>query len=105
MGLRAHAAGYPDGCALTGLEVPLGGQLFVCGGDDSAGDAELGGQPAARWQSRACGQASVANGVAQRALELLVERPLAAALEAHQEVNWPSQSTHKLELYGRPALL
>ncbi len=92
--LRADPAGDLDGGALPGLQIALGHKLLIGRGDHAARDAELRSQPAARRQPCAGRQAPVADRVAHGALDLLVQRLLATALELYQQVNWPFQISH-----------
>jgi phytoene dehydrogenase-like protein len=79
---------------LPRLEIALGGELTIGRGDNPARDTELRRQPATRRQLGAGVQPPVADRVAQRALELLVQGQVAAAVDLQQEVNWPSATSH-----------
>src|SRR5205085_4649876 len=100
--LRADRASDANGRSLPGLEISLGGQLVVSGGDHPSGDAELCGERAARRQAGAGWETAVADRVAQGAFKLLVQRPLASTIEFDQQINWPFHIGHKLELYAGP---
>ena len=102
--MRANAGRDANWRALPRVQVSLGGELVVGGGDDAARDAELGGEAATRRQAHAGLEASLADGFAKGALDLLVERQAAVAVKRQEQVNWPLRMTHKLALYARPAL-
>ena len=86
-------------------QIALGGELAVGLGDHAARDAQLGRQ---RRGSRACAcrrAGARADVLAQRALDLLVQRQLAAALELDEQLrprNWPCLMCPLLELYTGP---
>ncbi len=75
----AHGLGDPHRRPLAGREIALGGELPVGLAHHPARDAELLGEPARGGQARVRGQASRADLLAQRALELLVQRQLIVA--------------------------
>ncbi len=94
---RARGPGDAHGGALARLQVALGAQLTVGLGDDAARDAQLRRKPARGWQPRAGGQATAADVLAKRALQLLVQRQLAGAVEFDQQFragNWPIYIEH-----------
>lgn len=86
--MGADALGDAHRRALTGLQVTLGDQLLVGGGDNTARDSELGGERATGGQPRSGLQPSLTDRVAKRALELLMEGG-PTALHREQHVNWP----------------
>ena len=102
--MRANAGRDANWRALPRVQVSLGGELVVGGGDDAARDAELGGETATRRQPHTGLEASFADGVAKGALDLLVERQAPVAVKGQEQVNWPFLIAHKLALYARPAL-
>jgi hypothetical protein len=84
----ADALGDADRRPLAGLQVPLGDELLVGGGDDAPGDPELRGERAAGGQPCARLQAPLSHGITKGSLDLFVEGG-AAALDREQHVNWP----------------
>ncbi len=78
----ADALGDPHRRPLAGLQVALGDELLVGGGDDAAGDPELRGERAAGGQPRPRLQAPLPHRVAQRPLELFVEGDATALNES-----------------------
>ena len=102
---RAHRPGDAHGGALARLQVALRAELAVGLGDDPARDAQLAGEPARGGQPRAGGQTPAADVLAQRALELLVQRQLARAIDLDQQLrpgDWTLQHWPLLELYTGP---
>ena len=83
---RARDASDARGSAGAADQVALGGELLVRRDDDAARHAELRGEGTGRWEGRVRVQSSSANRVAQRLLELPIQRELVVAAERKVEL-------------------
>jgi hypothetical protein len=84
-GLAAHGPRNADGRALPGQQIALGGELVESLGDDAARDPELPCQRPGRGKLRPGGQAAVTDALADRSLDLLVERQVGVAVDLDKQ--------------------
>ena len=93
-GLEDRAVDLGDRCvagdarraARRAGEVALGGQLRVGLDDDAARHAQLGGERAGRGEGGRGRQAAVADRLAERLLQLVVERVRVVAIQDHEQL-------------------